>query len=53
MEGLESFLRSLRSTYPSVNAIMDKYYELFRGDAKGKDKAGSSSDPIEVQEQGA
>ena len=33
------------------------YYELFRGGAKpkpkGKDKAGSSSDPIEVQEQGA
>ena len=35
---------------PSVAAIMDKYYELFRGDgkAKAKDKAGSSTDPVTV-----
>ena len=31
---------------PSYAAIMDKYFELFRGDAKGKDIAGSSSDPL-------
>ena len=36
---------------PTIKAIMEKYYELFRGDNKGKakTKAGSSTEPIEAE----
>ena len=41
---------------PSLDAIIDKYYELFRGDVKAKEsakaqsEAGCSSDPIAVHD---